>query len=216
MKRFIVTMAVILGLCSACIVGAAAKDKNDDTKVGDTGFTAYSGSQSWPTDTNTQINKEYSIPIYLSLPDKSYKVLGRITDKRDEGLDVVGIHFVAEDYVKIDTLAAGVFLAQAAPAGGAPNGAMGGGLVQMLMLGCIFVAMYFFMIAPQRKKQKEHDRLVAGLKSGDDIVTTGGIFGTITNVKEDRFVIKVSDNTKIEVGKGFISTVLSREGAADK
>jgi hypothetical protein len=94
MKRFSATFTVILSLCAACAVSASAKDKqSDDTKVGDTAFTAYDGSQSWPTGTNPQINKEYSIPIYIGLPDKSYKVIGRITDKRDSGVDVMGKAF---------------------------------------------------------------------------------------------------------------------------
>jgi len=93
MKRFTVTIAVVLGLCAAGVIGAAAKDKADDQKVGDTAFTAYDGSQSWPTGSNPQINKDYSIPIYIGLPDKGYKVVGRITDKRSEGADVVGKAF---------------------------------------------------------------------------------------------------------------------------
>ena len=79
----------------------------------------------------------------------------------------------------------------------------------ILLLG----AMYFLMIAPQRKKQKEHEKMLASLQTGDEIVTNGGIFGVITNVKEDRFVVRVSENTKIEVGKGFVQTVLKRSGA---
>ena len=94
MKRFSVTIVFVLGLCAACVVGAAAKDKQpEDTKVGDTAFTAYDGSQSWPTGTNAVVNKDYSIPIYVGLPNNSYKVLGRITDKRDEGVEVVGKAF---------------------------------------------------------------------------------------------------------------------------
>ncbi len=101
-------------------------------------------------------------------------------------------------------------LAQTGPA--APNAA--GSLMQVLPIILIFGAMYFFMIAPQRKKQKEHEKMLAALQSGDEVVTTGGIYGTITNVKDDRFVIRVSDTTKLEVGKGFISTVVKREDSA--
>jgi preprotein translocase subunit YajC len=57
-------------------------------------------------------------------------------------------------------------------------------------MALIFGAFYFLLIAPQKKKQKEHDKLVATLQSGDEVVTTGGIFGTITNVKDDRFVVR--------------------------
>ncbi len=93
----------------------------------------------------------------------------------------------------------------------APSAA--GSLMQVLPIILIFGAMYFFMIAPQRKKQKEHEKMLSALQSGDEVVTSGGIYGTITNVKDDRFVIRVSDTTKIEVGKGFISTVVKRDDA---
>ncbi|MCB1106262.1 MAG: preprotein translocase subunit YajC, partial [Cephaloticoccus sp.] len=52
--------------------------------------------------------------------------------------------------------------------------------------------------------------------SGDEIVTSGGIYGQITNVKEDRFVVRVADNTKIEVGKGFVSAVVRKAGEEKK
>lgn len=105
------------------------------------------------------------------------------------------------------------FLAQAAPAG---SPAPGGGLMTFLPMILLFAAMYFLMIAPQRKKQKEHDKMLKSLESGDEIVTTGGIFGVITNVKEDRFVVRVADNTKIEIGKGFVQTVVKKQGAEEK
>jgi len=85
----------------------------------------------------------------------------------------------------------------------------------MMIIGYVllFAAMYFFMIAPQRKKQKTHEAMLKSLESGDEIVTTGGIFGVITNVKEDRFVVRIAENTKIEVGKGFVQSVLNKEAA---
>ncbi len=89
-------------------------------------------------------------------------------------------------------------------------------LMQFLPLGLLMAAMYFLMIAPQRKKQKAHEKMLAALGSGDEIVTTGGIFGTITNVKDDRFVVRIADNTKIEIGKGFIHTVVSKIDAEKK
>ncbi|MEO6568533.1 MAG: preprotein translocase subunit YajC [Opitutaceae bacterium] len=112
---------------------------------------------------------------------------------------------------------AAVFLAQTvAPAGpgagqppGGPMDTFKGMLPIILMLG----GFWFLFIAPQRKKQKEHDRMLKALQSGDEIVTTGGIYGVITNVKEDRFVVRIADNTKIELGKSFIATVLKQQGA---
>jgi len=104
------------------------------------------------------------------------------------------------------------FLAQA------PAGAPQQGLPTMMIVGYVllFAAMYFFMIAPQRKKQKEHEKMLSALQSGDEIVTTGGIFGTITNVKDDRFVVRIADNTKIELGKGFVQTVVRRQDSEKK
>jgi len=104
------------------------------------------------------------------------------------------------------------FLAQASAA--PQQGGVGGVMIIGYLL--LFAAMYFFMIAPQRKKQKEHEKLLASLQSGDDIMTNGGIFGTITNVKDDRFVIRIADNTKIEIAKGFVQQVLKKDAAEKK
>lgn len=103
------------------------------------------------------------------------------------------------------------FLAQAtAPA---PSGASA--LMQLAPLVLMFAAMYFLLIAPQRKKQKAHELMLTQLKSGDEVVTAGGLYGVITNVKEDRFVVRVGENNaKVEVGKGFISTVVKKADAS--
>jgi len=104
-------------------------------------------------------------------------------------------------------------LAQTTAPAGAPSGGPGGSVMIIGYL-LLFAAMYFFMIAPQRKKQKEHEKMLKSLESGDEIVTSGGIYGTITNVKEDRFVVRIADNTKIEVGKGFVTTIVKKQNAA--
>lgn len=97
------------------------------------------------------------------------------------------------------------FFAQQAPAAG-------GGMMQVLFLVFMFAAMYFLMIAPQRKKQKEHQKMLESLNTGDEVITTGGIYGEITNRKDDRFVVRIADNTKVEVSKGFIQTVVKKAG----
>lgn len=91
--------------------------------------------------------------------------------------------------------------------GSAPAGAVGS---QILFFGLLFAAMWFLMIAPQRKKQKEHEKMLSNLGNGDEVVTAGGILGTIVAVKEDRFVVRVADNTKVELGKSFVSSVLKK------
>jgi preprotein translocase subunit YajC len=89
-------------------------------------------------------------------------------------------------------------------------------LVSFLPMVLLIGGFYFLFIAPQMKKQKEHKTMLGALQTGDEIVTTGGIFGTITNVKEDRFVVRIADNTKVEIGKEFVQAVLKKTGAADK
>jgi|UniRef100_UPI00404B6515 preprotein translocase subunit YajC len=101
-----------------------------------------------------------------------------------------------------------LFIAQTAPSPG--PGSLFGGMLPIILL---FAAMYFLMIAPQRKKQKAHEKMLSELASGDEVVTSGGIYGQITNVKDDRFVIRIADNTKVEVGKSFISVVVKKSGA---
>lgn len=101
-----------------------------------------------------------------------------------------------------------LFLAQA-PVSPAPSGASS--LMQFLPLVLMFAAMYFLLIAPQRKKQKAHEKMLTELQSGDEVVTAGGIYGVITSVKDDRFVIRIGENNaKVEVGKGFISALVKK------
>jgi preprotein translocase subunit YajC len=98
----------------------------------------------------------------------------------------------------------------AAPAAG------GNGMTMIIVYGLFLAGFYFLFIAPQRKKQKEHDKMLTTIQSGDEVLTTGGIFGVITNVKDDRFVVRVADNTKIEVGKAYILSVARKTEAEEK
>jgi preprotein translocase subunit YajC len=84
--------------------------------------------------------------------------------------------------------------------------ATGGGLGQFLPIVLLFLGMWFLIIAPQRKRQKAHDKMLTEIKKGDEIVTTGGLFGTVIRVKDDRFVVEIAENTRIELGKGFVSS----------
>ena len=68
--------------------------------------------------------------------------------------------------------------------------------------------MYFIMIRPQARRQKEQQRLVSSLKTGDRVVTNAGIHGLISNVKETTVIVKVADNVKIEMEKSAVTNVL--------
>ena len=108
--------------------------------------------------------------------------------------------------------AAFTHLAQTAAPSIAPAG--GSGMWSMLLFyGLIAGGFYFLFIAPQRKKQKAHEAMLGTLQSGDEVLTTGGIYGVVTNVKDDRFIVRIADNTKIEVAKGFITSVTKKSGA---
>jgi len=71
----------------------------------------------------------------------------------------------------------------------------------------IFIIFYFLLIRPQKKAQDEHKKMIASLKKNDDVVTSGGIHGTIVNVKEAAVTLKVDDNVKIDVEKSCIARV---------
>ena len=96
--------------------------------------------------------------------------------------------------------------------GSAP--AAGGGATQLLFLGFMFVAMWFLIIAPQRKKQKEHAKMLAALDQGDEIITAGGIYGEITYKKDDRFVVRIADGVKVEIAKSFVQDVVRKPSAS--
>lgn len=72
------------------------------------------------------------------------------------------------------------------------------------MLILIFVVMWFFMIRPQRKQQKELQAFRDGLKKGDKVVTVGGIFGTVEEVKDDSILLKVDKEVKLRVAKSSV------------
>jgi preprotein translocase subunit YajC len=89
-------------------------------------------------------------------------------------------------------------------------------LVQLIPFVVIFGIFYLLIIMPARKKQKQHQNMINSLKGGERIITAGGVYGTVTRVMDDRFVIQVDGNTKIEITKGSISTVLEVGGDKNK
>ena len=82
--------------------------------------------------------------------------------------------------------------------------AQGGGASMWIMLALIFVVMWFFMIRPQRKQQKEMENFRNSLKNGDKVVTIGGIYGTIAEVKDNYVLLEVDKDVKIRVNKQAI------------
>jgi len=81
----------------------------------------------------------------------------------------------------------------------------------LIVMPLIILVFYFLVMRPQNKKQKEAKKMLEGLRKGDQIVTIGGLHGTVVSVKEDIVVLKVDDNTKLAYSKNAVSQVLKRE-----
>ena len=87
----------------------------------------------------------------------------------------------------------------------------GSGFAQFIPLILIFVIFYFFLIRPQQKKVKEHKLMVAALKRGDEVVTSGGIVGKIERVLgDDKVDIIIADNVTVQVVQSTIQSLLKR------
>ena len=102
--------------------------------------------------------------------------------------------------------------AQAAPA--APAAAVGGisesSLMSMLPLVLMFVVLYFIMIRPQMKRQKETKSMLEALAKGDEVVTTGGLIGRVTKLGESMLTLEVANNVELQLQRGAVVQVLPK------
>ncbi|MDG1855290.1 MAG: preprotein translocase subunit YajC [Verrucomicrobiales bacterium] len=89
----------------------------------------------------------------------------------------------------------------------------GGGLGSFMPLILIFVIFYFLLIRPQKQKQKKLQTQVDAMRTGDKVITAGGIHGLVTNVKNQSVTVKVDNNVKIEFEKGSIATVINQNSS---
>ena len=88
----------------------------------------------------------------------------------------------------------------------------GQGIAQFIPLILIFVIFYFFLIRPQQKRAKDHKTMVASLKRGDEIITSGGMIGTIDRVMEDdRIEVIIGENVKVQIIRSTITSLLKKE-----
>ena len=87
----------------------------------------------------------------------------------------------------------------------------GSGFAQFIPLILIFVIFYFFLIRPQQKKVKQHKLMVAALKRGDEVVTSGGIIGRVERILgEDKVDLSISENVTIQVVQSTIQSLLNK------
>jgi preprotein translocase subunit YajC len=92
----------------------------------------------------------------------------------------------------------------------APGGFFGGGLGGLMFPILLIGVMYFFMIRPQMKRQKEHRAMLDKLAKGDEVLTNGGIAGVVTDIGENFITVEVADNVRMRFQKGAIANVLPK------
>jgi preprotein translocase subunit YajC len=99
-----------------------------------------------------------------------------------------------------------------APSGGAGGGDGMSSIIQTVaMMAAIIFIFYFMMIRPQQKRQKEHQRLLNEIKSGDKVVTSSGIHGTVSSVEDSVVVLTVADNVRMRFEKAAIASVEAKK-----
>ena len=91
------------------------------------------------------------------------------------------------------------------------GGGGGGGFTFLIPMILVFGVFYVLMIRPQQKRQRELQQTIAELKSGDRVVTTGGIIGTITTVRDTSFLIRSADKSILEIARSAVAGVEPEE-----
>ncbi|HTR08898.1 MAG TPA: preprotein translocase subunit YajC [Paraburkholderia sp.] len=93
---------------------------------------------------------------------------------------------------------------------GSAAGSAESSLMSFLPLILMFAVLYFIMIRPQMKRQKEHRNMLAAMAKGDEVITSGGIVGKVTKVSEAYVGVEIADGTEITVQKSSVSTILPK------
>lgn len=93
----------------------------------------------------------------------------------------------------------------------APREGGSGTLIFVIQMVAIFAIFYFLLIRPQRKEQERHQEMVDSLEKGHEVITAGGIVGTVIHVDEDRLTVRTGDNTRITIQRSKVSQVLSQK-----
>lgn len=100
---------------------------------------------------------------------------------------------------------------QAAVILAAPREGGGGTLIFVLQMVAIFAIFYFLLIRPHRKEQEKHEEMIQALTKGDEVITNGGVIGTIVHADGDRLTIKTADDTRLLVQRGRIAQKMGAE-----
>ena len=87
-------------------------------------------------------------------------------------------------------------------------------IMNFVPLVLIFVIFYFMLIRPQRQKEKEHQKMLSNMAKNDEVVSSGGIHGTIVNVKDKTVILRIDENVKIEIDKNCVAYIKKPQGVA--
>ena len=109
-------------------------------------------------------------------------------------------------FVKQTAVAASILLALS-PDALAAGEAAGGGIAQLVPLVLIIVIFYFLLIRPQQKRLKAHQSMIGELKKGDNVVTSGGIIGTVQDVSDDTLRVEIADKVRVSVKRDTITAL---------
>lgn len=104
-------------------------------------------------------------------------------------------------FAAVMSLSSNVFAESATQAGSAFGG--------LMPLVIIFIFFYLFLIRPQQKQRKEHQKMLEALKKDDKVITSGGLYATVVSVKGDVAELKIADNVRVQVVKSTITTVMA-------
>lgn len=94
-----------------------------------------------------------------------------------------------------------------------PQSSAANPMIQFLPMVLIFIIFYFLLIRPQKQKEKEHQKMLSCINKNDEIVTLGGIHGTVVNVKEKTLILRIDENVKMEIEKSSIAYIKKPQGA---
>ena len=107
-------------------------------------------------------------------------------------------------------------LSQYAPLIAQQTGAQPSPIAGLLPIALIVFIFYFLMYRPMRKKQKGLEAMISSLKNGDKVITNGGIYGTVAGLRDHSIILKISENTKIEVSKSAVSSMQALPQSTDQ
>lgn len=90
----------------------------------------------------------------------------------------------------------------------------GGAMVLLIQLGLIFLIFYWLLIRPQRKERQRHQEMIQALRKGDEVVSVGGIVGTIVHADQDRLTLRTAENTRVVIERSKVGRRLGDDGPA--